>query len=147
MATDDSPTRSSAIPARPSLYNERSLWCIIFLVSLVWCARQTGIGEREWLNLGGLPQVRQFFRAALSPEISTDFLQLTENGSLEQAVVESRIGNANPEGGRKHWLMGDTVDDNMADPERIAELYLQLHRQHRSTWACEVVVRPWVENW
>ena len=28
---------------------------------------------------------------------------------------------------------GVTVDDNMADPARIAEVYLQLHRQHRST--------------
>ena len=65
-----------------------------------------------------------------------------------QVPVDAAIGNANPEGeGRRHWLMGDTVDDNMADPERIAELYLQLHRQHRSTWTSEVVVRPWVENW
>ena len=29
----------------------------------------------------------------------------------------------------------------------IAETYLQLHRQHRSTWAFEVVLRPWVEKW
>ena len=29
----------------------------------------------------------------------------------------------------------------------IAETYLQLHRQHRATWAFEVVLRPWVENW
>ena len=35
----------------------------------------------------------------------------------------------------------------MADPDCIAETYLQLHRQHRSTWAFEVVLRPWVEKW
>jgi hypothetical protein len=35
----------------------------------------------------------------------------------------------------------------MADPNYIAETYLQLHRQHRSTWAFEVVLRPWVEKW
>jgi hypothetical protein len=29
----------------------------------------------------------------------------------------------------------------------IAETYLQLHRQHRSTWAFEIVLRPWVERW
>ena len=40
-----------------------------------------------------------------------------------------------------------TVDGNMADPDYIAETYLQLHRQHRSTWAFEVVLRPWVEKW
>jgi hypothetical protein len=48
---------------------------------------------------------------------------------------------------RAHRRAGVTVDDNMADPDRIAETYLQLHRQHRSTWAFEVVLRPWVERW
>ena len=35
----------------------------------------------------------------------------------------------------------------VADPDRIAQMYLQLHRQHRSTWAFEVVLRPWNEKW
>ena len=48
---------------------------------------------------------------------------------------------------RAHWLAGEATDDNMADPERIAETYLHLHRQHRSTWTFEAVMRPWVENW
>ena len=47
---------------------------------------------------------------------------------------------------RTAWT-GTSVDDDMADPDRIAETYLQLHRQHRSTWAFEVVLRPWVEKW
>ena len=42
------------------------------------------------------------------------------------------------------WMI---VYYNMADPDCIAETYLQLHRQHRSTWAFEVVLRPWVEKW
>lgn len=42
---------------------------------------------------------------------------------------------------------GTTVDDNVAHPDYIAETYLQLHRQHRSTWAFEIVLRPWVEKW
>jgi NAD(P)-dependent dehydrogenase (short-subunit alcohol dehydrogenase family) len=50
------------------------------------------------------------------------------------------------DGTRAHRLAGTTVDDNMADPDCIAETYLQLHRQHR-TWAFEVVLRPWVEKW
>src|SRR5258705_3475120 len=48
---------------------------------------------------------------------------------------------------REHRLAGTTVDDNMADPDHIAQTYLQLHRQHRSTWAFEVVLRPWAEKW
>jgi hypothetical protein len=51
------------------------------------------------------------------------------------------------DGARAHRLAGISFDDNMAAPDCIAESYLQLHRQHRSTWAFEVVVRPWVEKW
>ena len=37
--------------------------------------------------------------------------------------------------------------DNLAAPDQIAQTHLQLHRQHRSTWAFEIVLRPWVEKW
>jgi len=61
--------------------------------------------------------------------------------------IDAAIGWTQEDGSRAHRLAGTTVDDNMADPERIAETYLQLHRQHRSTWAFEVVLRPWLEKW
>jgi NAD(P)-dependent dehydrogenase (short-subunit alcohol dehydrogenase family) len=61
--------------------------------------------------------------------------------------IDAAIGWTQDDGSRAHRLAGTTVDDNMADPDHIAQLYLQLHRQHRSTWAFEVVLRPWVEKW
>lgn len=61
--------------------------------------------------------------------------------------IDAAIGWTQDDGSRAHRLAGTTVDDNMADPDRIAETYLQLHRQHRSTWAFEVVLRPWLEKW
>lgn len=61
--------------------------------------------------------------------------------------IDAAIGWTQEDGSRKHWLAGETVDDNMADPNHIAETYLHIHRQHRSTWTFEVVLRPWVENW
>ncbi len=61
--------------------------------------------------------------------------------------IDAAIGFAQEDGSRAHRLAGTTVDDNMADPDRIAETYLQLHRQHRSTWAFEIVLRPWTEKW
>ncbi|MBE9040540.1 ABC transporter permease subunit, partial [Oscillatoriales cyanobacterium LEGE 11467] len=87
MQTDNSSTdsskRSPILPPRPSLVNERSLWFIVFPIALIWSARQTGIGEGEWLNLGGLPQVREFFQAALHPNLNRDFLQLTAQATLK----------------------------------------------------------------
>jgi NAD(P)-dependent dehydrogenase (short-subunit alcohol dehydrogenase family) len=61
--------------------------------------------------------------------------------------IDAAIGWAQEDGTRAHRLAGTTVDDNMADPDHIAETYLQLHRQHRSTWTFEIVLRPWVEKW
>lgn len=61
--------------------------------------------------------------------------------------IDCAIGRKQEDGSRAHWLAGETIDDNMADPDRIAETYLQLHRQHRSTWTNEVVLRPWTEKW
>jgi NAD(P)-dependent dehydrogenase (short-subunit alcohol dehydrogenase family) len=61
--------------------------------------------------------------------------------------IDAAIGWTQDDGTRAHRRAGTTVDDNMADPDHIAETYLQLHRQHRSTWAFEIVLRPWVERW
>jgi len=61
--------------------------------------------------------------------------------------IDAAIGWEREDGSRAHWLAGQTENDNMAHPDRIAELYMQLHRQHRSTWAFEVVLRPWTEKW
>jgi NAD(P)-dependent dehydrogenase (short-subunit alcohol dehydrogenase family) len=61
--------------------------------------------------------------------------------------IDAAIGWTQDDGTRAHRLAGTTIDDNMADPDYIAETYLQLHRQHRSTWAFEIVLRPWVEKW
>jgi NAD(P)-dependent dehydrogenase (short-subunit alcohol dehydrogenase family) len=61
--------------------------------------------------------------------------------------IDAAIGWTQEDGTRAHRLAGTSVDDNLADPDRIAETYLQLHRQHRSTWAFEVVLRPWLEKW
>lgn len=61
--------------------------------------------------------------------------------------IDAAIGWTQEDGTRWHRLAGTTVNDNMADPAHIAETYLQLHRQHRSTWAFEVVLRPWTETW
>jgi NAD(P)-dependent dehydrogenase (short-subunit alcohol dehydrogenase family) len=61
--------------------------------------------------------------------------------------IDTAIGWTQDDGTRWHRLAGTTVDDNMADPARIAETYLHLHRQHRSTWTFEAILRPWVENW
>jgi hypothetical protein len=36
--------------------------------------------------------------------------------------------------------------DSLLDPDAIAQAYLDLLRQPRSTWAWEIELRPWVEK-
>ena len=66
---------------------------------------------------------------------------------IANVPIDAAIGWKQEDGTRAHRLAGTSADDNMADPDCIADAYLQLHRQHRSTWAFEVVLRPWVEKW
>ena len=40
----------------------------------------------------------------------------------------------------------DDGNDRMLNPDDIAKCYLQFHRQHRSAWAWEIELRPWLEN-
>ena len=72
---------------------------------------------------------------------------MPEGIHIANVPIDAAIGWTQEDGTRAHRLAGTSVDDNMADPDRIAETYLQLHRQHRSTWAFEVVLRPWLEKW
>lgn len=42
--------------------------------------------------------------------------------------------------------IGQSEDDAKLDPDAIAQSYLHFHRQHRSSWAWELELRPWVET-
>ena len=66
---------------------------------------------------------------------------------VAQVPIDAAVGWRQEDGARAHRLVGTDVNDNLADSDRIAETYLHLHRQHRSAWAFEVALRPWVERW
>jgi NAD(P)-dependent dehydrogenase (short-subunit alcohol dehydrogenase family) len=72
---------------------------------------------------------------------------MPEGIHVAHVPIDAAIGWTQADGSRAHRLAGTAVEDNLADPHRIAQTYLQLHRQHRSTWAFEVVLRPWLEKW
>ena len=100
--------------------------------------------------LKGFPMSGAF---AMACQAKTGLAQSMARELMPQGIhvvnvpIDTAIGWTQADGNRAHRLAGTTVDDNMADPDRIAEVYLQLHRQHRSTWAFEVVLRPWLEKW
>ena len=113
-------------------------------------ARGTLIFTNASAALKGFPRSGAFAmachaKAGLAESLARELMPLGIH--VANVPIDAAIGVTQEDGSRAHRRAGTTVDDNMADPDRIAELYLQLHRQHRSTWAFEVVLRPWVEKW
>ncbi len=83
-------------------------------------------------------------KAGLAQSMARELMPQGIHGA--HVPIDAAIGWEQPDGSRAHRLVGAAVDDNLAHPDRIAEVYWQLHRQHRSTWAFEVVLCPWKGN-
>jgi NAD(P)-dependent dehydrogenase (short-subunit alcohol dehydrogenase family) len=113
-------------------------------------ARGTIIFTNASAALKGFPLSAAF---AMTCHAKTGLAQSMARELMPQGIhianvpIDAAIGWTQEDGSRAHRLAGTTVDDNMADPDRIADVYLHLHRQHRSTWAFEVALRPWTEKW
>lgn len=76
-------SRDSALPKRPSLWNGRSRWLIIFVIALLWSAAQAGLFSGAALvNSGGWAQFTAFWQAAFQPVLTPDFLAITLQATL-----------------------------------------------------------------
>jgi NAD(P)-dependent dehydrogenase (short-subunit alcohol dehydrogenase family) len=84
-------------------------------------------------------------KAGLAQSMARELMP--EGIHVANVPIDAAIGWTQEDGTRAHRLAGASINDNLADPDHIAQTYLQLHRQHRSTWAFEIVLRPWVEKW
>ena len=62
-----------------------------------------------------------------------------QNIHIGHFVIDGGIASDRPD-------RQDDGGDQMLDPDAIADAYLQFHNQHRSAWAWEVELRPWVER-
>jgi len=72
-----------ALPKRPSPLNWRTFWSLLFVASVVWSLHYSGLFEHDLVNEGGWTLVLRFFYAALSPELSPEFLLLTLDATLK----------------------------------------------------------------
>jgi phosphonate transport system permease protein len=67
---------------RPSLFNRQILWAGLALGLIVWSLAQAGLFRQDVVNEGGWTLVWRFFRAALQPDLSPDFLALTLKATI-----------------------------------------------------------------
>ena len=60
------------------------------------------------------------------------------------------VAHINIDGGimseRVKDMVKDRPEDSFLEPDAIADVYYDLHNQHRSTWTQELDLRPWVEK-
>ncbi len=75
--------RKQLIAERPSPLNFRSLWGLLFVVSLVWSLRSAGVLQGDLINEGGWTLVWRFLVAATHPDLSPELLQLTLESTLK----------------------------------------------------------------
>ena len=61
-----------------------------------------------------------------------------QNIHVAQIVIDGGIASPKRDSARG--------EDTWLDPAHIAETYLHLHRQHRSSWASHIELRPWTEK-
>jgi NAD(P)-dependent dehydrogenase (short-subunit alcohol dehydrogenase family) len=73
---------------------------------------------------------------------------LAQSLARELSPQGIHVGHVVIDGGIRSAARTEPPDrpDSMLDPDAIAQTYLDLLRQHRSAWAWEIEVRPWVER-
>jgi NAD(P)-dependent dehydrogenase (short-subunit alcohol dehydrogenase family) len=79
----------------------------------------------------GLSGLAQSMARELQPQ-NIHVAQVVIDGGIYDAARPDRLTARGPDGG--------------LDPDAIAQTYLHLHRQHRSAWASQIELRPWVEK-
>ena len=65
-----------------------------------------------------------------------------QNIHVAQVVIDGGIYEPT----RRPERLTSRGPDGALDPDAIAQTYLHLHRQHRSSWASHIELRPWSEK-
>ena len=120
-----------------------------FLVAQQAARRMLARGSGSILFTGASAGVKGFANSSVFAMGKFGLRGLAQSLARELHPQNIHIGHFVIDGGIRATHRPDRQDDgsdNMLDPEAIAEAYLQFHNQHRSAWAWEVELRPWVER-
>jgi phosphonate transport system permease protein len=74
-------------------WSGRRFWALLALVAVGWTLWSAGVGRQEIVNPGGWTLLARFWRAALDPQLSGEFLRRTWDASLT-TVAFAVLGTA-----------------------------------------------------
>jgi len=119
-----------------------------FLVAQQAARRMLARGSGSILFTGASAGVKGFANSSVFAMGKFGLRGLAQALARELHPQNIHIGHFVIDGGIASERQGrkDDGSDRMLDPDAIAEAYLQFHNQHRSAWAWEVELRPWVEK-
>ena len=120
-----------------------------FLVAQQAARRMLARGSGSILFTGASAGVKGFANSSVFAMGKFGLRGLAQSLARELHPQNIHIGHFVIDGGIRAAHRPERQDDgsdNMLDPDAIAEAYLQFHTQHRSAWAWEVELRPWVEK-
>ena len=119
-----------------------------FLVAQQAARRMLARGSGSILFTGASAGVKGFANSSVFAMGKFGLRGLAQSLARELHPQNIHIGHFVIDGGIASE-QADRQDDGsyrMLDPNAIAEAYLQFHNQHRSAWAWELELRPWVET-
>ena len=120
-----------------------------FLVAQQAAKRMQKQGNGSLLFTGASAGVKGFANSSVFAMGKFGLRGLAQSLARELHPQNIHIGHFVIDGGIRSERRTERQDDGgdrMLDPAAIAESYLQFHRQHRSAWAWEIELRPWVER-
>lgn len=122
-----------------------------FLVGQAAAKRMIKAGRGTILFTGASASIKGFANSAAFAMGKLGLTGLVQSMARELQPQNIHVAQVVIDGGicdptRRPERLTARGPDGCLDPDAIAQTYLQLHRQHRSTWASHIELRPWSEK-
>ena len=117
-----------------------------FLVGQAAAKRMIKAGRGTILFTGASASVKGYANSAAFAMGKFGLSGLVQSMARELQPQNIHIAQVVIDGGICEPSRPSRGPDGCLDPDAIAQTYLHLHRQHRSTWASHIELRPWSEK-
>jgi NAD(P)-dependent dehydrogenase (short-subunit alcohol dehydrogenase family) len=122
-----------------------------FLVGQTAAKRMIKAGRGTILFTGASASIKGFANSAAFAMGKLGLTGLVQSMARELQPQNIHVAQVVIDGGiyeptRRPERLTSRGPDGCLDPDAIAQTYLQLHRQHRSSWASHIELRPWSEK-
>ena len=121
-----------------------------FLVGQAAARRMIKAGRGTILFTGASASMKGFANSAAFAMGKMGLTGLAQSMARELQPQNIHVAQVVIDGGicdpRRPERLSARGPDGCLDPDAIAQTYLQLHRQHRSSWASYIELRPWAEK-